>query len=451
MKRYLILFLTLLLSLACAAVVLAAPPAPAQASTAQTAQTAAPAQVPPAPAASDFGSKIAGMNKVTGVRVGHTADGIRIVIDSLKPSAYRSFSLSNPNRFAVDIQNAWIASDMVRTIPVKNSAFVKQVRISQFDSTTVRIVVDAHVFSDQINLFMLKDDPAAKKPHRLVMDFGNVNKPPKEVERELAIVQKEIEAEHKQDKPAKQPARPPVSAEPVETVDGITIDFEIVDDLDASTSSKQEAKIEPKEAPLINADPVDPKLDTSVLKGKTIVVDAGHGGSDSGAIGQSGLMEKTVTLKVALLLEKQLKEAGAKVLLTRKKDTDVARANATDAEELQARVDVGNTNDADVFLSIHIDSFINAEAHGTSVYIYDDTRLGKCLYDNLLHRLNRTPRGVKFANFYVLKHTTMSASLVELMFISNAEEEQLLKEDRTHIAAANALFEGLCEYFAEKK
>ncbi|MBO5244656.1 MAG: N-acetylmuramoyl-L-alanine amidase, partial [Selenomonadales bacterium] len=372
---------------------------------------------------------------------------------------------SNPNRFAVDIQNAWLASDAPRTIPVKGSAFVKQVRISQFDATTVRIVVDAHVFSDQINLFMLKNDPAAKKPHRLVLDFGNVNKPPKQVEKELAIVQKEIEdaqkAEQKADKPTKPaPAKPPVSAEPIETIDGITIDFEIVDDLDTSaqthptesTDSDEPTEApEPKDAPLIIADPVDPKLDTSVLKGRTIVVDAGHGGSDSGAVGQSGLMEKTVTLKVAQLLEKQLKDAGATVLMTRKKDTDVARANATDAEELQARVDVGNLNEADVFLSIHIDSFINAEAHGTSVYIYDDTRLGKCLYDKLLHRLNRTPRGVKFANFYVLRHTTMSASLVELMFISNAEEEQLLKEERTHIAAANALFEGLCEYFAEKK
>ena len=133
--------------------------------------------------------------------------------------------------------------------------------------------------------------------------------------------------------------------------------------------------------------------------------------------------------------------------MTRKKDTDVSHAYATDSEELQARVDIGNNNDADLFLSIHIDSFVNAEANGTSVYIYDDTYLGKCLHDELIDRLGRKDRGVKFANFYVLRHTKMPASLVELMFISNEEEEQLLREDDTVEQAARALFDGLNTYF----
>lgn len=362
----------------------------------------------------DFGAKIAGMNKITGVRVGQSADNVRVVIDGTKEIAYRSFSLSNPARFAIDIQNAWLSPDVSRTIAVEGSPFVNQVRVSQYNETTVRIVVDAHVFKDQINLFALKPDPDAKRAHRFVMDFGNVTKPPKQIEKNLEIVRESIEAES-------------AGLEPID------IDFEIVDDLDTSTPSADTPKKK--------------KTHTAGIAGKTIVIDAGHGGSDVGAIGKNGLLEKDVTLKVALLLEDYLAEAGANVLMTRRTDVDVARPNATDAEELQSRVDVANDNDADLFLSIHIDSFVSPDAHGTTVYIHDDALLGKCLHDELQNRLDRTDRGVKFANFYVLRHTTMPASLVELMFISNAEEEKLLGQHDTHVQAARALFEGLRVYF----
>lgn len=368
--------------------------------------------------AQDFGTKIAGMNKITGVRVGQSDGNVRVVVDGTKEIAYRSFSLSNPNRFAIDIQNAWLSPDVMRTIAVEGSSFVSQVRVSQYNETTVRIVVDAHVFKDQINLFALKPDPALKSAHRFVMDFGNVNRPPKQVAKDLEIVRESIEAEN-------------AGLEPID------IDFEIVDDLDTTEQQDQPAATTKKKK----------KSHTAGIAGKTIVIDAGHGGSDVGAIGKNGLLEKDVTLQVALLLEDYLTEAGANVLMTRRTDVDVARPNATDAEELQARVDVGNDNDADLFLSIHIDSFISPDAHGTTVYIHDDARLGKCLHDELMNRLDRTDRGVKFANFYVLRHTAMPASLVELMFISNAEEEKLLGEHDTHVQAARALFEGLRVYF----
>lgn len=363
--------------------------------------------------AQDFSSKIAGMNKISNIRVGHSDGNVRIVIDGAQPIAYRSFSLSNPNRFAVDIQNAWLAQSAPRAIPVQGSSFVQQVRISQFDAKTVRIVVDASVFSDQISLFTLK------APNRLVMDFGNVNKPPENVQKELEIVKQSIEAEN-------------AGLDPTE------LDFEIVDDLGSDTTSQ------PADTPKKKPKKKHPKPG---LRDKTIVVDAGHGGSDSGAIGKNGLMEKDVTLKVALLLEEYLTEAGANVLMTRTTDVDVSHPYATDSEELQARVDIGNENDADIFLSIHVDSFVSPDVSGTSVYIYDDTRLGKCLHDELMNRLKRKDRGVKFANFYVLKHTAMSASLVELMFVSNPEEEKLLDDEDTIVQAARALFEGLRIYF----
>ena len=413
MKRYLTLLLVMLFSVIfCSAAFANAP--------AQSAQN-----TPSTQTAQDFSSKIAGMNKISNIRIGHTGDNIRIVVDGSQKIAYRSFSLSNPDRFAVDIQNAWLAQSAPHLIPIQGSKFVQQVRISQFDAKTVRIVVDATVFSDQVNIFALPD------PHRLVMDFGNVNKPPANIQKELERVQQTIEAEKKSAEQAKkEPAKQ--SANPFE------IDFEIIDDLPHGTIIYPPDTKE-KDKPKKHAKPG--------LRGKTIVVDAGHGGSDCGAVGQNGLLEKDVTLKVALRLEKYLTEAGVKVLMTRKKDADVAYAYATTNEELQARVDVGNKNNADLFLSIHIDSFVNPEANGTSVYIYDDTYLGKCLHDELIDRLGRKDRGVKFANFYVLRNTAMPASLVELMFISNEEEEAILREEDTIEQAARALYEGLRTYF----
>ena len=413
MKRYLTLLLVILLTAAFCATAFANAPA-------QSAQNE-----PSTQTAQDFSSKIAGMNKISNIRIGHTGDNIRIVVDGSQKIAYRSFSLSNPDRFAVDIQNAWLAQSAPRQIPIQGSKFVQQVRISQFDAKTVRIVVDATVFSDQVNIFALPD------PHRLVMDFGNVNKPPANIQKELERVQQTIEAEKKSAEQAKkEPAKQ--SSNPFE------IDFEIIDDLPHGTIIYPPDTKE-KDKPKKHAKPG--------LRGKTIVVDAGHGGSDCGAVGQNGLLEKDVTLKVALRLEKYLTEAGVKVLMTRKKDADVAYAYATTNEELQARVDVGNKNNADLFLSIHIDSFVNPEANGTSVYIYDDTYLGKCLHDELIDRLGRKDRGVKFANFYVLRNTAMPASLVELMFISNEEEEAILREEDTIEQAARALYEGLRTYF----
>jgi N-acetylmuramoyl-L-alanine amidase len=413
MKRYLTLLLVILLTAAFCATAFANAPA-------QSAQN-----TPSTQTAQDFSSKIAGMNKISNIRIGHTGDNIRIVVDGSQKIAYRSFSLSNPDRFAVDIQNAWLAQSAPRQIPIQGSKFVQQVRISQFDAKTVRIVVDATVLSDQVNILALPD------PHRLVMDFGNVNKPPANIQKELERVQQTIEAEKKGAEQAKkEPAKQ--SSNPFE------IDFEIIDDLPHGTIIYPPDTKE-KDKPKKHAKPG--------LRGKTIVVDAGHGGSDCGAVGPNGLLEKDVTLKVALRLEKYLTEAGVKVLMTRKKDADVAYAYATTNEELQARVDVGNKNNADLFLSIHIDSFVNPEANGTSVYIYDDTYLGKCLHDELIDRLGRKDRGVKFANFYVLRNTAMPASLVELMFISNEEEEAILREEDTIEQAARALYEGLRTYF----
>ena len=103
------------------------------------------------------------------------------------------------------------------------------------------------------------------------------------------------------------------------------------------------------------------------LSGKTVIVDAGHGGYNPGAIA-NGSIEKDNNLAVALLLEKQLKEAGATVIMTRSTDRAVATKVTSLRSELQARVDIAERNDGDIFVSIHSNSNDNPNFHGAMTF-----------------------------------------------------------------------------------
>lgn len=187
------------------------------------------------------------------------------------------------------------------------------------------------------------------------------------------------------------------------------------------------------------------------LKGKVIALDPGHGGSDSGALGASGLQEKDITLAVALRAKALLEKSGAKVLLTRTTDKDVYGPNASGVEELGARTAIANTGKADVFVSIHNDSFSSKSASGTSSFYYSKTRfdamLAQCLQDQLLTAGGRDDRGANAANFYVIKRSRMPATLVELAFISNPEEERLLASPAFQQKMADAIALGLDNFF----
>jgi N-acetylmuramoyl-L-alanine amidase len=187
------------------------------------------------------------------------------------------------------------------------------------------------------------------------------------------------------------------------------------------------------------------------LKSRTIVLDAGHGGSDPGAIGAGGTREKDVTLEVTQKLKRMLSAAGANVVLTREDDRDVYAPNATGAQELGARVNVAEKNRAAVLISIHANSFSNPEASGTGTYYYAESRasarLAKCLQSGMMDKVATRDRGTPTANFYVLKRSSMPAALVELAFISNYGEERLLASESGQQKLAEGLYEGIVRYF----
>lgn len=192
-----------------------------------------------------------------------------------------------------------------------------------------------------------------------------------------------------------------------------------------------------------------------ILKGKIICLDPGHGGTDVGAIGHKGnkeIYEKDVTLSIALPLRDMLTSAGAKVVMTRSTDKDVYGPWADDDPELQARCDVGNKANADVFVSIHIDSFSNGSVDGTTAYYYPktakDLMLAQMLHQSTMNLLSIPDRGVRSGHLYVNVNTKMPSVLMEMGYISNPHRVQMLTSNWGPKSIAKSLFKGLVDYFA---
>ncbi len=171
---------------------------------------------------------------------------------------------------------------------------------------------------------------------------------------------------------------------------------------------------------------------------KLICVDAGHGGDDSGAPG-NGIKEKDVTLKAAERAGELLRKQGINVVYTRIADNYV---------NLGERCRIANSNNADLFVSIHINSSDNLQANGTETLCYSRNRLAELIQKNLLLKLKLRDRGVKERkDLYVLNGTKMTAVLCELAFLSNKKEAEFIKTDRFLGLSAEAIVMGICEYF----
>ncbi len=191
-------------------------------------------------------------------------------------------------------------------------------------------------------------------------------------------------------------------------------------------------------------------IESTRLLGKTVCVDPGHGGSDSGAVGATGTLEKDNTLAISLLLRDRLEKNGATVFLTRDSDKDVSYPGSTADEELGARVDIANESGADIFISVHNDAFTSPAAAGTTTFHYGDAesiRLAGQVQKCLVSELGTRDRGSRFASFYVIRYTDMPAILVEVAFISNPEEEMLLASVDGRCKAADSIFQGVVKYF----
>ncbi|MBV9277170.1 MAG: N-acetylmuramoyl-L-alanine amidase, partial [Candidatus Eremiobacteraeota bacterium] len=181
---------------------------------------------------------------------------------------------------------------------------------------------------------------------------------------------------------------------------------------------------------------------------RLIVIDPGHGGSDTGAQ-SSGLVEKAITFDISSRLRSILSGRGWEVRMTRNGDSDVYGAGASDRDELQARVDVANNGGARLFVSIHVNSFGNSGPNGTTTYYYkpEDLPFANAIHHRLVSAdLGTKDDGVIKESLYVVHHTAMPAVLVETAFLSNPDDRALLRSSDWLQKIARAIADGIGDY-----
>ncbi len=178
-----------------------------------------------------------------------------------------------------------------------------------------------------------------------------------------------------------------------------------------------------------------------------IVLDPGHGGSDTGAQ-HNGLTEKILTLDIARRLRSLLVAQGWSVKMTRDADVDVYAPNDSAREELQARCDIANAAGARYFVSIHINSFTSPDLQGTTTYYYhpQDAAFAAIVEKKLVSALGTQNDGAQKANYYVIHHTTMPAILVETAFLSNSDDAVLLRQSSFRQSVALGIRDGINAY-----
>jgi len=184
---------------------------------------------------------------------------------------------------------------------------------------------------------------------------------------------------------------------------------------------------------LANAEPGQPMI---------IAIDPGHGGGDPGAIGPSGLTEKEVNLDISLQLKGVLEANGYAVVMTRADDSNPS---------LEARVATANGSGAILFVSIHNNGFSNPSANGSETWYTpsqsaNSKTLAKSVLAGVVDAIGLRRRGVKEGNLYVTKNTIMPSTLVESAFITNPDEENLLRDAGFRGRIAAGIFNGIISF-----
>jgi len=403
------------------------------------------------------------------LRVVPTAEGltIRLALSEPLASPPRAFALPEPMRWAIDLPDA---SSTRREVAATGDA--KAARVSQFDAQTVRIVVDLaqpmrldRVFQDSGNVLELRFRPIDAPAFRALVARGRNPVPGFSAENARAVPP-----------PVPAPDLAADSAARMDAVEQALAEAERQMEAPAATAAApaaaparkpQQPVAEPAKKPGAGPEPVA-KARANPRRGKLVVVlDAGHGGKDVGAISVNGGHEKDVTLAIVLAAKRALeKKGGITVKLTRADDRFIS---------LGGRVRIARDLGADLFISVHADSAPNAEARGASVYTLSevasdreaarlaakenradaiagvnlggqDRELANLLIDlaqrdsmnasaDFAQTLQQAlePKGVRFrsqfhrfAGFMVLKNLGVPAVLLETGYLSNAQDSDYL-------------------------
>jgi len=194
------------------------------------------------------------------------------------------------------------------------------------------------------------------------------------------------------------------------------------------------------------------------LSGKVIYLDPGHGGPDGGA-GDEEVLEKDIALEVSKKVRDYLQGQGALVILTREEDKDLASPETRGysrrkTEDLKKRLELINESDADLFLSIHLNSIPSPRWRGAQTFftphLKENKIVAKRIQDEIVLNLENTNRVAKaINNVYLLKYANKPGALVEIGFLSNPSEKMELKSEKYQEKVAASIYKGVLRYFTE--
>lgn len=207
-----------------------------------------------------------------------------------------------------------------------------------------------------------------------------------------------------------------------------------------------------REAAITSGKLVNASKDMS--ENKVILVDAGHGGVDSGMVGVDGLKEKGINLKIAQKLKSVLTKKGFTVVMTREEDKGLYEENTQNmkAQDLQNHIALIREYAPVLSVSIHQNSYSDPQVRGPQVFFYEDSEEGKKLALAIQEKMNqelnvsrpRVAKGNK--TYYLLKRSEGVINIVECGFLTNQEEAELLKQEDYQQKVAQSIADGINEY-----
>ena len=442
-------------------------------------------------------SKSVAVPSVQHIRCTLTPEGTEVVIDLEDSLEYVSGRIANPDRIYFDLRAARLSPALLRNKIRVSGDLLSQVRVAQNQGGVVRVVLDVNGVRDYAASLM-------HKPSRLVIELygtgsargttvqsakatppaakkSNSDKADGATDAETLAMNAPVLSENPQPAgPMEETTPAPVPPKPIPS----PVKILNTSHGKAGASSRPDLIQPSAAAPVPTRDGQSTLTRALGLKIGRIVIDAGHGGHDTGTIGPTGLMEKDLCLDVALRLGKiiQQKLPGADIVFTRSDDTFVP---------LEDRTRIANEAKADLFLSIHANSSPDHGARGIETYylnmkgspeamavaarenavsqqgihdleevvkkiartekIDESRELAEDVQDSLSKRIQKTVkpvknRGVRKAPFVVLIGADMPSILTEISFLSNPSDEQLLKKPEYRQRVAEGLYQGVSDY-----
>lgn len=412
--------------------------------------------------------------QILAVRVWPAEDYTRVTLENDSELKTSHFVLKDPYRLFVDIEGLELNAKLKELVAKikSNDPYIKQVRVGQNKPNVVRLVFD---LKEEVSPQVFTLQPVGNYKHRLVFDLYPAN-PPDPI---AAMIEK---GEWNKDGIPAPGAPNAVAAIPNKPEAGKP------DEKLAAKPETQQQTAPEKPVEKVAEKPAEKPVQLTRMI--TIAIDPGHGGEDPGAIGRGGSREKDVVLSIAKRLKAKIEQhPNMRVMLTRDSDYFVP---------LNVRVQKARAVQADLFMSVHADAFVNSSARGSSVFVLsekgasstaarwladkenaadliggvnikthdrqlasvlldlsttaqinDSLKLGKVVL-NEIGGINKLHKGsVEQAGFAVLKAPDIPSILIETAFISNPEEEAKLTDEDYQNQLADAVMKGIKKYFAK--